>query len=93
MTDPFYMLMLLKNLGPDYIVWDKSASINYLKPGKSDLFSEFSLDEDDLEKIRSTLAMQSKMEWSREIEIKDKDAVVIAKVVKVIHIRKKSISS
>ncbi len=34
MTDPFYMLMLMANLGRDYIVWDKTASIRYRKPGK-----------------------------------------------------------
>ena len=35
MTDPFYMLMLMNNLGRDYIVWDKAASIRFRKPGKS----------------------------------------------------------
>ena len=33
MTDPFYMLMLIENLGRDYIVWDKSATIRFRKPG------------------------------------------------------------
>ena len=33
MTDAFYMLMLMANLGRDYIVWDKTASIRYRKPG------------------------------------------------------------
>ena len=34
MTDAFYMLMLMANLGRDYIVWDKAASIRDRKPGK-----------------------------------------------------------
>ena len=34
MTDPFYMLMLIENLGRDYIVWDKAATIRFRKPGK-----------------------------------------------------------
>jgi len=34
MTDPFYMLMLMENLGPGYIVWDKAASFRFRKPGK-----------------------------------------------------------
>ena len=33
-VDPIYMLMLLKILGPEYIVWDKSANIRFRKPGK-----------------------------------------------------------
>lgn len=43
MTDPFYMLMLLHNLGKDYIVWDKAAEINYKKPGKGRLRADFNL--------------------------------------------------
>lgn len=34
MTDPFFMLMLIENLGKDYVVWDKSASIRFKKPGR-----------------------------------------------------------
>jgi len=26
MCDPFFMVMLMENLGPDYIVWDKAAT-------------------------------------------------------------------
>ena len=37
MTDPFYMLMLIQILGKDYMVWDKSACIEFLKPGKTEL--------------------------------------------------------
>jgi hypothetical protein len=35
MTDPFYMLMLIENLGHDYIVWDKSASVRFRQPGRA----------------------------------------------------------
>jgi hypothetical protein len=34
MCDPFYMFLLIRNLGDDYMVWDKSASIEFVKPGK-----------------------------------------------------------
>src|SRR5262245_19161049 len=43
MADPFYMLMLLENLGSGYIVWDKAASIRFRKPGKGRLRAEFRL--------------------------------------------------
>jgi hypothetical protein len=32
MTDPFYMPMLISNLGSDYVVWDKAAHIRFRKP-------------------------------------------------------------
>lgn len=33
MTDAFHMLILMANLGYDYIVWDKAASIRYRSRG------------------------------------------------------------
>jgi len=35
MTDAFYMLMFMSNLGRDYIVWDKAATIRYRKPERA----------------------------------------------------------
>jgi acyl-coenzyme A thioesterase PaaI-like protein len=34
MCDPFFMLILMENLGPDYVVWDKSATVHFLRPGR-----------------------------------------------------------
>jgi hypothetical protein len=31
------MIMLIKALGPDYIVWDKAATIRFLRPGRETL--------------------------------------------------------
>ena len=41
MSDPFHMLMAMNILGRDYVVWDKSASIDYIKPGKGTLTARF----------------------------------------------------
>jgi hypothetical protein len=45
MVDPFYMLMLMENLGRDYIVWDKAASIDFISPGKGPVYAEFHVDD------------------------------------------------
>lgn len=87
MVDPFYMVMLINNLGKKYSVWDKSATIYYLKPGKSDVTAEFLLTDDDLDLIRKTLQAQEKMEWTRVIDIIDSEGVVIAKVQKTLSIK------
>jgi 5-bromo-4-chloroindolyl phosphate hydrolysis protein len=89
MTDPFYMLMLLRNM-PEYTVWDKAAHIYYLKPGRTNVFAEFMLTEEDLQGIRTTLEQQEKMVWIRRIPIKDATGEVIAEVEKVISIHKKT---
>lgn len=90
MVDPWYMLMLIKNLGRDYIVWDKAATINFRKPGKDTVYAEFNLTEAHLEEIRATLVTQNKMDYIFKVEIKDKEGKLIAEVDKVLYIRKKS---
>ena len=89
LADPFYMLMLIDNLGADYIVWDKSASIRFKKPGKGKMHACFRLSEEQLEGIRQALNTQEKIEPTFVVEIKDEAGNVIAEVQKVLHVRKK----
>ena len=89
MTDPFYMLMLMEDLGRDYIVWDKAATIRFRKPGKGTVRAEFRLTQEQLDDIRSTLVSQEKYEPTFLVEVKDSTGTVVAEVQKVIHIRRK----
>jgi len=89
MTDPFYMLMLMANLGREYIVWDKAASIRYKKPGKGTVRAEFRLADSQIEDIREKLNTLPKYEPVFSVEVKDEAGVVIAEVEKLLHVRKK----
>jgi hypothetical protein len=91
MVDPFYMLMLIENLGPGYIVWDKAATIRFRRPGKERVSASFRLAQEQLDEIRQTLQTQEKIEPTFTIEIKDDSGVVIAEVEKVLHIKKRSL--
>jgi hypothetical protein len=90
MTDPFYMLMLIQNLGRDYIVWDKSANIRFRKPGKGRVVARFRLSDEQIEGIRRDLQTQPKIEPTFLVEVKDESGEVIAEVQKVLHVRKKN---
>ena len=89
MTDPFYMLMLMANLGRAYIVWDKAATIRYRKPGKGTVRAEFRLSDGQIDEIRERLKTMPKYEPVFTVEVKDEAGVVIAEVEKVLHVRKK----
>lgn len=91
MTDAFYMLMLMANLGSDYIVWDKAASIRYRKPGKGTVRAEFRLSDGQIEDVREKLKTLPKYEPVFSVEVKDQAGVVIAEVEKVLHVRKKQL--
>ena len=62
MADPFYMLILMEALGPDYIVWDKAASIRFRKPGKGRVRAQFRVSEEQLEDVRTKLLTLEKYE-------------------------------
>jgi len=90
MTDPFYMVMVLKNLGKDYIVWDKRSEIEYVSPGKTTVYAEFNLADADLAEIKQKVALSGKyLRWF-EVEIKSADGTVVAIVKKQIYVRAKA---
>lgn len=91
MTDPFYMLMLIENLGPDYIVWDKSATIRFRKPGKGKMVAAFRLTDQQIEELRTDVKLQGKIEPTFNVEVKDEDGTVIAEVFKVLHVHRKKV--
>jgi Domain of unknown function (DUF4442) len=89
MCDPFYMLMLMKNLGPEYIVWDKAASIRFRKPGKGTVRAEFRITDAQLDDIREQLQTLPKYEPTFAAEVKSESGEVVAEVQKTLHTRKK----
>lgn len=90
MTDPFYMLMLMENLGREYIVWDKAASIRFRKPGKGTVRAEFRLTEQQLADIREKLGHQERYDPVFAVEVRDAAGEVVAEVQKTIHVRRKT---
>ncbi len=88
-VDPLYMIMLIKNLGPDYVVWDKAASIRFRKPGKSTLFADFRLDRHEIDLIRSSLLQQKSVDRIYKVELTDAGGAVHAVVEKTIYIARK----
>ncbi len=86
-VDPVYMVMLIKNLGPAYQVWDKAATIRFRKPGRGTLYARFLLDERELEDIRAALAREPAVERVYDVDLTDEIGVVYASIRKTIHIR------
>ena len=89
MTDPFYMLMLLKNLGHEYYIWDKAAAIDFVKPGLSKVSAHFSLSNEILEQIQHQTAGGEKYFVDFDVPIVDASRELVAKVVRTLYIRKK----
>lgn len=89
MIDPHLMLLLMQLLGKDYLVWDKSAGIEFVKASKRKVRSEIKVSDDDLEEIRRNTENGDKYFSRFNIEIKDEANEVVAIAEKVIYVRKK----
>lgn len=89
MCDPFFMFILIINLGKDYIVWDKAASIDFVKPGKGTVYAEFSLDSQAIEDIRSEVDALGKKVFSFPCKVLDAQGMTIATLSKDVYVRKK----
>lgn len=89
MVDPFLMIMVIRNLGSDYLVWDKSATIEFVAPGRGTMVAEFLLDEQRLDEMRAATADGGKsLPWF-DIEVKDQTGTVVARVRKQLYVRRK----
>lgn len=87
-VDPFYMIMLMRNLGKGYTIWDKAASIRFRKPGKTTLYGRFALDEAELDAVRAALETARSIDRVYTVTLTDAQGVVHAEVEKVIYIRR-----
>jgi len=89
-ADGHIMVMLIKLLGPNYVVWDKAATIRFKKPGRTTLYTRFTLDEQEITAIRELLDHEPKVDRVYQVDWMDHEGTVHASLEKIIHIRRKS---
>jgi len=89
MIDPHLMLLLMQLLGKDYIVWDQSANIDFVKASKQKVKSIIKVSDDALEEIKRATEKGNKYLSKFSIEIKDEDNDLVARVEKIVYVRKK----
>lgn len=92
MCDPFYMLIVMHALGRGYIVWDKTATIRFRKPGRGTVFATFHVPDEEIDAIRRAADEQGKTEPVFIAEVTDAAGEVIAEVEKTVYVRKKKSS-
>ena len=85
-VDPIFMLMLMKSLGREFVVWDKAATIRFRRPGRSRLTATFRLGPEIVAGIREELTRVPKLDRVFAVELVDREGVVHAVVEKTIHV-------
>lgn len=90
MCDPWFMLILIRLLGNGYIVWDKAASIQFLKPGRGTVTATFHIPPERVDEIRAAADRGEKVEPTFTVDVVDDQNQVIAHVEKLLYVRKKN---
>ena len=86
--DPIYMIMLIRRLGPEFVVWDKAATIQFKKPGRETLRARFVIGDEELSAIRTALESKRSVDRTYLVELTDSSGMVCATIEKVIYIRR-----
>jgi acyl-coenzyme A thioesterase PaaI-like protein len=89
MCDPFFMLMLLMQLGPEYVIWDKSASIEFLRPARGRVRARFQMPPELVAKLKRDTDVFGKINPRLEVKVLDEQGEVVARVSQVLSIRRK----
>jgi acyl-coenzyme A thioesterase PaaI-like protein len=87
--DPLYMIQLMKILGKNYVVWDKSATIKFLKPIKKNVYARFLITSDILTKIITKVKAHQRYSVDLSINFQDENGIIYAEVIKTLYIADK----
>jgi acyl-coenzyme A thioesterase PaaI-like protein len=89
MCDPFFALILLRALGKDFIVWDKAASIQFLRPGKSRVTATFVVPASRVEEVRQEVEAQGTSQPRFQVDVVDEAGRAVAHIDKLLYVKKK----
>ena len=74
----------------EYLVWDKTATIEFVKASKKKVRSIIKISDNDLDEIRRNTENGDKYFSRFFIEIRDTDDELVARCEKVIYVRRKA---
>lgn len=87
MVDPFYMLMLMHQLGSNYVVWDKSSHIDFIAPGNSKVTARMKIPSTEVITIQELAKDGEAVFREYKVDIVDDQQKLIATVTKTLYIR------
>ena len=89
MCDPFVLVALTTALGPDFLVWDKSARIDFRRPGRGTVRARFAVTPAQIAEIRAQVETAGKSEPHFAADVVGPAGEVIATVHKHLWVKRK----
>ena len=88
-SDPFYMLMLMHNLGKDYVVWDKAATIRFRRPSKEKITTKFILKTEVLEEIKQKVEINGEADFPFLVQWFNKEGKIVSEIERTLYVANK----
>ncbi|MEM9293968.1 MAG: DUF4442 domain-containing protein [Acidobacteriota bacterium] len=92
MCDPFFVLILARRLGKDYVVWDKEAAIRFRRPAVGVVRARFEIGSEQVEEIRREADLGLAVEPRFVAEVLDSEDRKVVEIDKLLYVRRKDIS-
>jgi acyl-coenzyme A thioesterase PaaI-like protein len=89
MCDPFFLFIVIQNIGSGYLVWDKEARIEFLKPGRGRVTGRYHVPPEEIARVKALADAGETVEPVYVGEIVADDGVLVARVTKTLWVRKK----
>lgn len=89
-VDPHFMFMLMHRLGPDYLVWDKGATIRFRRPGRSTLTAVCRMPDAEVAEVKILLETETKVDRTYSVDLVAEDGTVCASVEKIVNVRRRA---
>lgn len=88
MVDPHLMLLLRHRLGSEYIVWDKAAHIEFVRPARGTVHATVRVTDAEVEAIREATAAGEKHLPQWQLEVENTEGEIVATVLKTLYVRR-----
>lgn len=84
-VDPYFMLLLMEVLGKNYVVWDKGASMKFIRPIVEKVKCRFLITDALVEEIKQKITENGEYSFELPIQYEDEQGQVYATFTKVVY--------
>jgi acyl-coenzyme A thioesterase PaaI-like protein len=85
-VDPCAMILLMRQLGNDFVVWDKAATIRFRKPAKTTLTATLRIPPSEIAELKREVVAAGSVERTWTVDLVDSAGTVYASVDKLIYV-------
>ena len=87
MCDPFFMMILMHNLGNDFVVWDRAAEIQFKRPGQTKVFARFEITPAEIESLANEAKEKKTIKPVFRVDVVDEQNKTVARVFKTVYVK------